>query len=53
MTLELAAGTFGAPNCMGWQQVWMTFPVNQASLLETDEFIGVRLWNPPPAGMGG
>jgi Tfp pilus assembly protein PilV len=45
VTASYSANTFGASGCAGWQQVWMQFNVNQSSLLKTNEFIGVRLWN--------
>ena len=50
VTAGYSANTFGGMGCGGWQQVWMEFNVNQASLLATNEFIGVRLWNSATSG---
>jgi Tfp pilus assembly protein PilV len=50
VTASYSANTFGASGCAGWQQVWMGFNVNQSSLLKTNEFIGVRLWNSAASG---
>ena len=51
-TLDLAANTFGPTGCGGWQQAWLTFPMNQSSKLGADEFVGVRIWNSATSGDG-
>lgn len=50
--IALAANTFGTTGCLGWREVLAELPVNQASLLGSNEFIGVRVWNPAVSGDG-
>jgi hypothetical protein len=52
VTVDYPAGTFGAMGCPGWQEIWMTFSVNQPSTLGSTEHIGIRVWNSATSGDG-
>lgn len=49
VTASGSAGSFGAAGCQGWQQVWMSFPIDER--LGNGQYIGVRVWTPGGAGM--
>ncbi len=43
------ADSFGPSGCGGWQEVWVLVGVN-VNVLDDEEYIGVRLWNPGNPG---
>lgn len=53
VSLTLPQNTFGgASGCAGWQEVWASMIINQSSTLASNEYLGVRVWNPAVAGDG-
>jgi prepilin-type N-terminal cleavage/methylation domain-containing protein len=50
VTASYSANTYGVLGCTGWKQVWMQFDVNQSSLLGSNEYVGVRVWNSATSG---